>query len=98
MMVTGTAASGPPMPYHPPSAFASDAEVRIAKPLLAIATPAGVLWGVVEAYRLHWYLAVLMVLLLGAVGAFLAFTWRRLRGEQAAASVSTHDNVEEQRH
>ena len=62
--------------------------MRIAKPLLAVATPVGVLWGVVEAYRFHWYLAVLMGLLLGVVGLFLAFTWKKIRGEQTAASAS----------
>jgi hypothetical protein len=69
--------------------------MRIAKPLLAVSTPAGVLWGIVEAYRFHWYLAVLMVVLLSVVGAFLAFTWKRIRGEQVAMSVSSRDNAQE---
>jgi len=65
--------------------------LRIAKPLLAASTPVGVVWGVIEAYRIHWYLAVLMVFLLGVVGVFLAFTWKRIRGEQAITSVSSGD-------
>jgi len=65
--------------------------LRIAKPLLAASTPVGVVWGVIEAYRIHWYLAVLMVFLLGVVGVFLAFTWKRIRREQAITSVSSGD-------
>ena len=49
--------------------------MRIAKPLLLVMTPIGVVWGLVEAWRFHWWLAVLMgVLLVLGLFAFRSVT------------------------
>jgi hypothetical protein len=62
--------------------------MRIAKPLLLITTPLGVVGGVHEAFRLTGGLAFIMIALLLVVGAamtMLALTIRRERlAEQAA--------------
>ena len=57
--------------------------MRIAKPLLLVATPIGVAWGLVEAFRFHWWLAVLMAVLLGVMGLFTWSVVRRIRKERA---------------
>jgi hypothetical protein len=57
--------------------------MRIAKPLLLVMTPLGVAWGLVEAWRFHWWLALLMALLLGVIGAFTWMTVQRIRRERA---------------
>jgi len=50
--------------------------MRIAKPLLLISTPIGVIAGLREAWRFHAWLAVLMALLLAVVSLFIAMTVR----------------------
>ena len=55
--------------------------MRIAKPLLAITTPIGVAIGLREAWRFHWWLAILMAVLLSVIAAFLLLTGRRIRAE-----------------
>jgi len=55
--------------------------MKIAKPLLAITTPIGVATGLREAWRVHWWLAILMAVLLSVIGAFLLMTVRRIRSE-----------------
>ena len=55
--------------------------MKIAKPLLAITTPIGVAIGLREAWRFHWWLAILMAVLLSVIGAFLLMTVRRIRSE-----------------
>jgi hypothetical protein len=57
--------------------------MRIARPLLLTITPIGVVWGLVEAWRFHWWLAVLMGLLLSVVGLFVWSVVRRIRAERA---------------
>ncbi|MBS0394598.1 MAG: hypothetical protein JSR54_08225 [Proteobacteria bacterium] len=57
--------------------------MRLARPLLLVTTPIGVFAGLREAWRFHWWLAVLMGLLLAVVGAFLGYTLRRIRRESA---------------
>lgn len=56
--------------------------MRIAKPILLVTTPVGVVWGVVEAARFHAGLAALMTLLLGVVGGFVWMTVARIRRER----------------
>ncbi len=68
--------------------------LRIAKPLLLVSTPIGVVWGVVEAYRFHPWLAVLMTLLLGVISAFIWYTVRVIRREQSRESI---DNQSKQK-
>jgi hypothetical protein len=68
--------------------------MRIAKPLLLITTPLGVVGGVHEAFRLAGGLAFIMIALLLVVGAamtMLALTIRRERlAEQAAQAAPPH--------
>ena len=59
--------------------------MKIAKPLLLVATPIGVAWGLVEAFRFHWWLAVLMGVLVGIIGLFTWMTVRRIRAERDGA-------------
>ncbi|MGE3890033.1 MAG: hypothetical protein AB7F79_00335 [Steroidobacteraceae bacterium] len=66
--------------------------MRIAKPLLLVSTPIGVVWGVAEAYRFHPWLALLMALLLGVITVFILFTVRVIRHEQAQNAASTHSD------
>lgn len=56
--------------------------MRIAKPLLLTMTPIGVGWGLVEAARFHWWLAVLMGVLLSVISLFIWSVVRRIRAEQ----------------
>ena len=58
--------------------------MRIAKPLLLVMTPIGVGWGLVEAARFHWWLAVLMGVLLGVISLFVWSLVRRVRAERAS--------------
>jgi len=59
--------------------------MRIAKPLLLVMTPIGVVWGLVEAARFHPALAFLMFLMLSVISLFTWMTVRRIRSERAAA-------------
>jgi membrane protein implicated in regulation of membrane protease activity len=56
--------------------------VKIAKPLLLVMTPIGVAWGLVEAARFHWWLAVLMAALLTVISLFVGSVVRRIRAER----------------
>lgn len=81
---------------HPPSAPSSAGtvvdtltrakirRVRIAKPILLVSTPLGVVLGLVEAARFHWWLAALMAVLLSTIGAFAVMTARRIRRDAQA--------------
>jgi hypothetical protein len=57
--------------------------MRIAKPLILVMTPIGVAWGLVEAWRFHWWLALLMAVLVGVISLFAWMTVRRIRRERA---------------
>lgn len=70
--------------------------MRIAIPLLTVTTPLGVVWGVVEAYRFHPWLAGLMVLLLAVIGGFTGMTLRQIRKERAARTPRLPENAHEQ--
>jgi hypothetical protein len=60
--------------------------VRIARPILLVSTPIGVVFGLREAWRLAGPgMAVLMALLLGIVSAFIWMTVRTIRKERASA-------------
>jgi hypothetical protein len=56
--------------------------MRIAKPILLVSTPIGVGWGLVEAWRFHWWLAVLMAMLVSVITLFMWMTVRRIRAER----------------
>jgi hypothetical protein len=55
--------------------------MKIARPLLLVTTPIGVVAGLREAWRFHWWLAVLMAALLALLGALFLYTWRIVRRE-----------------
>ncbi len=58
--------------------------MRIARPILLVSTPIGVLFGLREAWRLAGpKMAVLMASMLAVVGAFVWWTVRRIRQERA---------------
>ena len=57
--------------------------MRIARPILLVSTPIGVLFGLREAWRLAGPgMAVLMALLLAIVGGFIWMTVRTIRRER----------------
>ena len=58
--------------------------MRIARPLLLVSTPVGVVLGLREAWRLRPALALLMALLLLVIGISFALTWRVWRRERPA--------------
>lgn len=58
--------------------------MRIARPILLVSTPIGVVFGLREAWRLAGPgMAGLMALLLAVVGGFIWMTVRTIRREQA---------------
>jgi hypothetical protein len=58
--------------------------LRIARPILLVTTPAGVVLGLREAWRLAGPgMALLMAMMLAVVGGLLWWTVRRIRDEQA---------------
>jgi len=56
--------------------------MRIAKPILLVTTPIGVSWAMLEAWRFHWWLAVLMAVLVSVIGAFTWLTVSRIRRDR----------------
>lgn len=66
--------------------------MRIARPLLLVWTPVGVILGLREAWRLAGpKMTLLMALMLSVVGAFVFWTVRRIRQEQAMARQASGD-------
>jgi len=60
--------------------------VRIARPILLVSTPIGVVFGLREAWRLAGPgMAVLMALLLAVVSGFIWMTVRTIRRERAGS-------------
>ena len=77
--------------------------MRIAKPLLLITTPIGVVGGVYEAFRLAGGLAFIMVALLLMISAAIGMLVMTIRKEEKAAAaaramtpepVSAHESEE----
>jgi amino acid permease len=56
--------------------------MRIAKPILLVTTPIGVGWGLYEAWKVGWWLGMLMAVLIGLLSLFSALTVRRIRRER----------------
>jgi hypothetical protein len=58
--------------------------MRIARPILLVTTPLGVIFGLREAWRLAGpKMALLMAAMLAVVGTLMWWTVRRIRHEQA---------------
>lgn len=53
--------------------------------MLLTMTPVGLAWGLIEAARFHWWLAVLMGVLLSVISLFIWSVVRRVRAESLAA-------------
>jgi hypothetical protein len=62
--------------------------MRIAKPLLLVSTPIGVVWGLFEAYRLAGGLVILMAALVGTMSAAAGSVVAIIRRERAAEAPS----------
>jgi hypothetical protein len=59
-----------------------EACLKIAKPVLLVSTPIGVAWGFVEAWKVRWWLGLLMMTLVGVIGAFAWLTVRTILRER----------------
>ncbi len=58
--------------------------MRIAKPVLLVSTPIGVAWGLYEAWKVRWWLGLLMAALVGVIGLFSWMTVRRIQLDRVA--------------
>jgi hypothetical protein len=58
--------------------------MKIAKPMLLVSTPVGMLWGLIEGWRMAGGLVFLMAFMMGVVGAGVAAVVRVVRAEQAS--------------
>jgi uncharacterized protein (DUF58 family) len=58
--------------------------MRIAKPLLLVTTPIGVVWGLFEAYRLAGGLVILMAAMIGTLAAAAGTVVATVRRERTA--------------
>jgi len=58
--------------------------MRIAKPVLLVSTPIGVAWGLYEAWKVRWWLGLLMAVLVGVIGLFSWVTVRRIQLDRLA--------------
>lgn len=66
--------------------------MRIAKPLLLVSTPLGMITGLIEAYRLVGGLAILMfamMAMLGVAAAGVVYTIRKEKKEWTASKSSS---------
>lgn len=61
--------------------------MRIAKPLLLVTTPLGIVTGLIEAYRLVGGLAILMFAMMGMLGVAAASVVSTIRKEATHASL-----------
>jgi hypothetical protein len=66
--------------------------MRIAKPLLLVSTPVGVVWGLLEAYRLAGGLVILMAAMVGTMAAAAGTVVAIIRRERAASPHSRMPN------
>jgi hypothetical protein len=59
--------------------------MKIAKPLLMVSTPVGMIWGLIEGWRMAGGLVFLMAFMMGVVGVGVAGVVRVVRAEQGGA-------------
>ena len=67
-----------------PSELCFRPAMRIAKPVLLVSTPIGVAWGLYEAWKVRWWLGLLMAVLVGVIGLFSWMTVRRIQLDRLA--------------
>jgi hypothetical protein len=65
--------------------------VKIAKPILLVSTPVGVLGGLFEAYRLAGGLVILAAGMVGLLGVAAATVVHTIRTEAAAGRAGSHN-------
>lgn len=82
MICTGP--SGADLRLPPPGRVVYDSAMRIAKPILLVSTPVGVIGGLVEAYRMAGGLAFIMVAMVAVISVAIASVVSMARREQAA--------------
>jgi hypothetical protein len=63
------------------------AAMKIAKPLLLVSTPLGIITGLIEAYRMVGGLAILMFAMMGMLGVAAASVVFTIRKEATHASL-----------
>jgi len=70
--------------------------MKIAKPLLLVSTPIGVIWGVVVAWKMKPWLGILMAILLCVISIFIGYTVHVIRREhrQSQTSRSSSSNAD----
>lgn len=69
--------------------------MRIARPMLLVSTPIGVIFGLREAWRLAGPgMTVLMALMLAVVSGFIWMTVRTIRKEHASAQAESSQRSE----
>ena len=62
--------------------------MKIAKPLLLVSTPFGVVWGLLEAYRLAGGLVLLMAAMVGTLAAGAGTVVATIRRERVAEQLA----------
>lgn len=67
--------------------------MKIAKPILLVTTPLGVMGGIYEAYRLAGGLAILATAFVGVLTVAAATVVHTIRAEQAAARSAAHPGM-----
>lgn len=50
--------------------------------MLLVTTPVGVAWGLYEAWKVGWWLGLLMAVMIGLLSVFSVLTVRRIRRER----------------
>ncbi|HWG76631.1 MAG TPA: hypothetical protein VN660_07530 [Steroidobacteraceae bacterium] len=65
--------------------------MKIAKPMLLISTPLGMIWGLIEGWRMAGGLVLLMAFMMGVVGAGFAIVVRAVREERASGGCASQD-------
>ena len=65
--------------------------MKIAKPILLVSTPVGVLGGLFEAYRLAGGLVILAAGMVGLLGVAAATVVRTIRAEATIARAGSHN-------
>ncbi len=68
--------------------------MRIAKPVLLVTTPIGVVWGLLEAYRLAGGLVILMAAMVGTLTAAAGTVVATVRRERTAERPHPGDSKE----
>jgi hypothetical protein len=72
--------------------------MRIAKPLLLVSTPVGMVWGLFEGWRMAGGLVFLMALMMGIVTAGIISVVRVVRAEAAQQAAGRRAGLPDPKH